>query len=474
MAITILKQPQILSPVYNPMIVVADSTNKGNENYQLVADIFVRGVDVSKVKIPVNPDGVILFDLQRHIENEITFDFNPTNSGFNKALLSGATYSVDFSEEWRYVFNFESNIELVGNKVGFRGPNNGPQPVFSVGDRVVVAQSPGATHPFYNGEVEITNIVQQFVFGVGLVWIIETDKDFISTTSPEGGTIRLSNFRLTTFTSSVVLDKKWAFNGVLDFYDDIEWDSDVRTIKNTSSKFLTNAPQVYECFEDEYMWLNFYQQDVVVDKLRVEPMGIDITNPFDSPLVNDDERVLQVAVGPANLFTASVPTDYTIQLFNDDGDAVSELRTIKIKKKCSKFQKIQLVFLDKLGSFIPFTFNMVSREFRDIERSSYQQKYGKYAPATQDWTYNSWDRGEKVFDTVINERFTINSDWVRSETSDFLMTLFESPEVYMFKDGRWTAINLTVSNVERKQTINDQIINYTLTFNLSNKKATQR
>ena len=78
-------------------------------------------------------------------------------------------------------------------------------------------------------------------------------------------------------------------------------------------------------------------------------------------------------------------------------------------------------------------------------------------------------------DTQITESYTITSDWVNQTTSDYLMTLMESPEVYWINEaGVAVAVSLTVSGTERKQTINDMIINYTINFELSNKNNTQR
>jgi hypothetical protein len=81
----------------------------------------------------------------------------------------------------------------------------------------------------------------------------------------------------------------------------------------------------------------------------------------------------------------------------------------------------------------------------------------------------------KTLDIVTTDVYSINSNWINQKTSNYLMELFESPEVYWMKeDGKIIAINLTIGDIERKQTINDQIINYTLTFELSNKNASQR
>ena len=483
MAITIFKEPQDLTPVYNPMIISVNSDEQTEQSFQFVADIIVRGDLVTTMKVPVNPQGFGVFDIQRHVENEISFDFDPTSTGFERAELSGATYSVNFKEEYRYFFEFIDNVFVSGGFVGFIGVVNGPQPVFSIGDQIVIEQSSATpTNPQYNGLAVITDISQ---IGQGQNWLITTDKTFGVSSPAEGGKISLSNFRLTQFGVTASISKRNAFNGVLDFYDEIEWnDTDYIMTAGDDKEFLTNIFSGYKVFKDDKMWLNFFQLNESVARLAIRDDSnnmVFINNGF-TDLSNDLNRLLKVGVGPEQIlpvieisFPSLVPVGfYDIWLEDSNDVRMSEVIRFVIKKDCSRYEKIQLIFMDKLGSFIPYTFNMVNRNEKSITRSSYQQLYGKYAPATQDWTYNSWDRGKKSLDTVVVERFTINSDWVSQKESDLIMILVESPEVYWIRNGVAFAINLTVSNIERKQTINDQIINYTMSFELSVKNAKQR
>jgi hypothetical protein len=486
MAITIFKQPQLLTPTYNPMIISVNSNLQTQESFQFVADITVRGNLVTTMKVPVNPQGFGVFDIQRHVENEISFDFNPTVTGIQRAQLSGATYSVNFKEEYRYFFNFVDNSFVAGGFVGFYGIPNGPQPVFVIGDEIVIEQtSPTPTNPQYNGLATITNI-SQITVGGSQRWLITTNKPFGASSPQEGGKISLSNFRLTQFPVASTVTKRDAFNGVLDFYDELSWNNlEYMMSPNGEKKFLTNIFSGYKMFSGDKMWLNFYQRDFAVVRLAARDDAgntIYINNSF-TTVSNDLNRLLRVAVGPAQIlpifditFPSLTPVSfYDIWLEDVSGERMSEELRFIVKDKCSRYEKIQLVFMDKLGSFIPYTFNMVNKHNVNITKSNYQQIYGRYAPASQNWVYNSWDRGKKSLDTVVVERFTINSDWMDQETSDLMITLAESPEVYWIKeDGLTVAINLTVNDVERKQTINDQIVNYTMTFELSNKNNKQR
>ena len=67
MSITINKQPSELSPVYNQIMIVATSSNRTQESFQFIGDVYCNGLAVTKMKVPVNPDGYGVFDLHKHI-----------------------------------------------------------------------------------------------------------------------------------------------------------------------------------------------------------------------------------------------------------------------------------------------------------------------------------------------------------------------------------------------------------------------
>lgn len=489
--ITLVSQPQDLQPTFNQMIIAVTGSFQTQPNFQFVADISVDGASQSRLKVPVNPDGYGVFDVHRHLENRLTFDFNPTWTGLNIATNSIISYDMDFAEEFRYEFEFWDNAFTTGGFLGFIGATGGSQPLFSVGDQIEVQQDPVPTNFEYNGITTITGITFSSPY-----WIIITSKPFLQSTPPEGGTIRLANFKLTNIETKNLFTKKYAWNGVFGFQDRINY-TETTYIPNTTTpaKWVTNVPQGWEMDINERMWLLSYktsnnqQKDLMVETNRGQ---FRIQSSFSTGVAsNYNLRMISNAVGPWNLIngTASfqpigpatfpiIDADtvtYSVWYRNQTLQQDTETMTFKIKRDCTRYEKIQLVFMDKLGSFIPFTFDRVNKNTKNITRTEWQQHYGKYAPAQQSWNYNTWDRGRSTLDIRVDEAFTITSNWVDQVQSNFLMELFESPEVYWINENGLTqAINLTINNIERKQTRNEQIINYTLTFVLANKDPKQR
>jgi hypothetical protein len=507
MAITIQKQPQRLQTTYNPLIIVATSSRQAEDGFLMVGDVYANGTYVTRMKVATNPDGYCIFDVHKHIENRISYDFNPIQNGWAPATYSQATYSVLLGEEWRPKWTFFDNFFLPGSKLGFIGlANDNPQPQFSVGDSILVEQTTPFTFSQYNGQATIVGIYATSGLPSpynGNRWIIEIDKNFLGNTPPNGGTISLFGFRTYIGTNvanvgntSSALNQKRAFNGVNDFLDDITWnylEYTCGTYSGGTGKFLTNAPDGWKLGTQSRMWLHVYQDDANDAAnliINTNKGTFSMANTFLTPLNTNYQAVLEVGCGPYQLIsnTASISIvsgsfpiidNDTKELFlsvrNSGGTQVIETKRFTIDNLCSRYEKVQLVFMDKLGSMVPFIFNYASRETKQIARANYQQHYGQYAPSSQNWTYNTFDRGKKSLDTVVNEVWTVTSDWINQSQSDYLMTLMESPEVYWIKeDGTAIAVSLTVAGTERKQTINDQIINYTITFELSSKSYKQR
>lgn len=486
MSLTFKVQPQELMPVYNPIIIVATSSQQTQLNYQLVSSIYCRGSLVTKMKTPVNPEGYMVVDLHKHLENRISFDFYPGLTGFNIATQSMATYSVTFADEFRQQWAFiDNSFYTIGatGYAGFVGPVGGPQPYYNVNDEIYISQDTPYTNASYNGVHKVTSVTQS-----GGQWIVKTDALWGSSTGAEGGTITYANFGLTTLSTTYSVTGKYAFNGVRSFTEFIDWDYLDWEATQTApyGKFLTNMPDGYKLDIDASLYLNMYSNtsgDVRTLKVKTNNGTYSIINPYYA-ITTAQQRLVQCNLSPYYLYSQGWIDDFSfingeasVEIWVNNGVGLKsiESKIITITNKCSKYEKMELIFMDKMGSFVSYTFNLVNRNNKSINRTDYQQHYGSYAPASQNWTYNTYDRGRKTLDIVVVESFTLNSDWINQTMADYLFELFESPEVYLRKeDGSIIAVNITVAPPERKQVINEQLINYVVTFELSNKNASQR
>lgn len=500
MAITIHKQPQLLQPVYNEMVFVLSSDNASEKDFKISTNLIVNGQTLASIKSAVNPQGYAVVDVHKHLQNVISRTLEPYNNNVIGADGSYSFYDITLAEEFRPEWIFDG---ITGTTFATFTSDIDPSPFFNIGDEISIQQDAPYTYASYNGIALIDSIAF-----VGGKWRITTNKTYVGVVTSDTGTIALSNYRSRLYPIEHTIEDKMAFNGVFDFVDFIGYDSSIYTNSDYNSNpkglFLTTLPTIPSTDVN-------LKGTVTYNVKRSSKIFLNTTNPFFKYftvevggieyIINYDkvDDIVQIPLGADQLNNSTdiylweggslspapqpiintTTTSYKVYGYNSDPNSAFQGLTKQgyefiFDDSCSRYEDIQLLFMDKLGSFVPYHFDLVSRNNKTINRVNYQTDYGKYADAANNWTYNTYDRGVSNLDTKITDVFTITSNWVNQLTSDWLMELIGSPEVYWVKEnGEVLAINLTVNNIERKKSINDQIINYTLSFELSTKNNQQ-
>jgi histidinol-phosphate/aromatic aminotransferase/cobyric acid decarboxylase-like protein len=106
-------------------------------------------------------------------------------------------------------------------------------------------------------------------------------------------------------------------------------------------------------------------------------------------------------------------------------------------------------------AFESFNFIMNSRKSEEIERKQFK--------AALPISYLKSDRLKTNFNTTINDKISINSDWISEEQSILLEQLATSPVIYLERSStNFVAVNITNQNYEIKKYLDDRKL-----FNLS-------
>jgi len=199
-----------------------------------------------------------------------------------------------------------------------------------------------------------------------------------------------------------------------------------------------------------------------------------LTFAFDEELSTsgDSSTTGTYTTGVYGVYTGA--TSYTIQLFDLSG-GTSELYTFDVVNDCSKYEVYQFLFIDRGGSLVSTSFNMLSRKNVNLKKTSYKQNTGSFNASNNTYGYNTWDRGKTRLDTTVNERVTVNSDWVNEDISAVIDEMLASPEVYhMNEAGELFAIDILTNTYNVKTRVNDRLFNHTIDFEYSFKNPTQK
>lgn len=187
----------------------------------------------------------------------------------------------------------------------------------------------------------------------------------------------------------------------------------------------------------------------------------------------------QSVVGP---LVPATTVRYTFYFTNTIGDVSSGANTVYIDDFCSIYDRYVLHFLNKLGNYDSFTFNLLSRSKTDKDADSYKKipytlNSGNY------YRYEKYTNDTVVYNTVLTNKLTMNSNWVDDAKALWLRDLFTSPDVKLeipdnpnIVGSQATLISVKVSekSYETKKQANDKLFNIVIEVENSLQDTRQR
>ena len=193
---------------------------------------------------------------------------------------------------------------------------------------------------------------------------------------------------------------------------------------------------------------------------------------------------------PANLDGWSTDWDthkanvsyYTLQAFDDEDEAISQIYTINIiTDDCKGFESIRLTWLNPHGTWDYYTFTKKSVRQLTTNKSTYTQLGGTWNDKT--FKINGYKGGQKNFRVNTKEMIRINTDYLLDADAVWFEDLINSPEVYMlngYSSDTYGIVNkyvepvrVTTSSYTRKTKANDKLIQYSFELEKTKNKRTQ-
>lgn len=179
-------------------------------------------------------------------------------------------------------------------------------------------------------------------------------------------------------------------------------------------------------------WFNNYNDELVDIVYQNNPNGQ--TFILDTPASNS--VMVGISYSALTGFTTGcikqITEWYTVQMLNTpQTSGTSELRTFNVDWSTTRYGNIELLFIDRLGSFIPANFTLQNLTTINISRNEYQTLLGDLNSSEQRWTFASTSRGKNVLNTTVKKQIELISNWLREEDVTYYQELFTSPVVYI-------------------------------------------
>jgi hypothetical protein len=153
-------------------------------------------------------------------------------------------------------------------------------------------------------------------------------------------------------------------------------------------------------------------------------------------------------------------------------DPIYEMRYDVVSYDCQKFEPIQFSWINSFGTHDYYTFYKRNTETDNIVRNNYYQLPGSWAGTTYEvYPYN---RGARTYSTQIVQSWTAQTDYMSELEGEYLRSLFLSPSVNIYWDGKWQSVELTSNSYEYQTFGRDKMFRYTITFNTATNPRVQR
>jgi hypothetical protein len=454
---TIIAQPSVLMPAYNPIKYIIDNTNKNEPGFRYIFTVYPAGsanVTAQYKTLPVFDTGYGEQDISRLMQSLVTWNF-----GLGIVNESWFQYDIKFGFEYTANIQYTNSLsQSTGGDIVIHYNAHG----FVLGDQISITQAAGgiAANPTVEG-LHTVIFASTNLFVINARWDTVTD-DTIN------GTVTYADLRKTQVLNDEIIEDQEVFNGAysLGIYAQGLFPSTEYNTTLTPSNALTSlvgntqdsaasiaTGQLY------YLMVRTYSVDTY-----------DVTY-FDW----DDNQLTSSTVAPGttdglyNFFvTTDVPseTPITQNFYVSIKGSSAEIRYyFKYDNRCV-INEDYLYYLDRMGSWQSFAFQLKTYEKGQITREMYNQHVDGQV-VDGEWLYSSTAIGNRTLNTNVSNTLELNTNWMDQYDADRFQELLTSPQVFYYNGTESRACTIDATSFENFRQRNKNLIKQSVTIKLA-------
>ncbi len=454
MATTIIAQPQVLMPAYNPIKYIIDNADKNDPGFRYIFTIYPAGsaTQIAQYKtLPVYGTGYGEQDISKLMQSLVTWNF--TSGQVNESWYQ---YDIEFGYEFTSnIIYTNSLVQSGGGDVEIQYTAHG----FVLGDQISITQAAGgiAANPTVEG-LHTVVYAEANLFVINARWDTVTDATI-------NGTITYADLRKTQVLDDEIIEDQEVFNGAysLGIYAQGSFPSadylataipayalTSLTNLSTSSTAASITDNIFylmcRVYSGETYTLTYYDMNNNV-------LGVDgAYNPADG-LYNF----------PVNTSAYSITEDFYIELANS---AAKFYYYFSYDGRCAINEDI-LYYLDRMGSWQSFNFQLKTYEKGQISREMYNQHVDGYVSGTDEWIYNPDAIGNKTLNTNVSNTLELNTNWMDQYNANRFQELLTSPQVFYYNGTDYRACTIDATSFENFRQRNKNLIKQSVTIKLA-------
>jgi len=414
--------PQLFSPAYNPLKFIVDSTNKNKSGFKYIFDIYESGTSnkIAEYKVlPIYGTGYGEQDISKLIQNKVSWDLDTMSTNSIAAPNSYYVYDVKIGEEYVAEYLYTSSLTNNGGNVQINVTNT-----FAIGDQIIITQvDGGVANPQLEGLHTVISASGSSVT-VNVAWTTITSATI-------DGSVKYADNRKVITRDITELVEYIGFNGAFRWTDWSIYDEDNYILDDTSKLWLTNQPTIFHMTPGQDSWLNLRKPKTNQRVYFETSLGGSF-----SKTLTQNEEIVQVAVGPNN--NGLFPTDGVewYDFWFDNSATLPVQDSVKYRVYIDRrtlLEQYHVLFLDRMGSYSSFAFQLKSYERGDVTREVFNRKVEGYVNASDNWTYSTEDFGFNQINVNVIKNLELNTDWMTEDMAAYFEDLMTSPQTFIKK-----------------------------------------
>lgn len=427
MAQTLIASPQSFSPAFNQLKFIIDSTNKNLDGFKYIFDIYLAGTSTKIGEYKVLPrfgDGYGQQDISKLMQSKVSWTLDSTATATFDAVGSYYDFDVKIGEEYVAEFNYTSSLTNNGGNVQINVTNT-----FAIGDQVVITQvDGGAANPQLEG-------LHTVIAASGSAFTVNVSWSTITSAAIDGSVKYADNRKVITRDITTVTNQR-IYNAAISHLGWMDYDATEFTLDGTTKRFITDQPQAFYATPGQDIWFNARTRSGSKFVFQNDA-GEQFTKS-----ISELSTFTQTGIGPNNHGTLN-PVVGTLPLIKSDtkyydvwydnslvvGVQDSKKYRINIDNR-TLIEEYHILFLDRMGSWSSFAFQLKAYERIDISRESYNKDIEGYV-SDGEWKYGVEEFGFHYFNTNIIRSMDLNTNWMTERMGQYFEQLVSSPMTYL-------------------------------------------
>jgi len=424
MSQSIIAQPQTFLPAYNPTKFIVDSTNSNATGFKYIFQVFDLGTGnkVAEYKtLPLYSTGYGEIDLSKLLQTQVSWDLDTTSTSWYDAPNSIFSYHLEVGEEQVAEYPYTASLITNAGNTEITATN-----VFIAGDQVVITQADlGVANPLLEGLHTIVSATgSSFTVNVAFSSITDITID---------GTVKYADNRKVITYNVTTFSARQAYNAAFRWVDWSVYDENDYDLTISGNEWLTNQPSEFSATLGQDIYLNVRNPYTTDDVYFVNSNSAI----FYKSLNNSGSNITQIPVGPYNfgaLTGVGQLIDNTVTYYDiyyqQAGSNNSVTYRINLDRRTSNTE-YQILFLDRMGSFSSFAFQLKSYDKGEVTREIYNKDVEGYVTESAEWNYNTEEMGFTQLNLNVVKSLDLNTNFMSEADGQYFEELITSPMTFI-------------------------------------------